>query len=698
MDLKREIFNGICGGKLAFKGSREISAALRLHPSDKHNLKAALDELVKDGKIIRERNGGYCTPEQAGVFIGTVQGSARGFAFVIPDEKVAGDYFIPKKSMNGAYDGDRVLAAPVKGTDDEAFIVSILERGIKKVIGTLWRERHNYYVIPDNSRQPEIFVPASLIGGGHNGDKVVCEITSFPYGKAPGGKVVEVLGEEGDLEAEELSIIREYGLYEEFPEDVEREAERVSKREIVVGDREDFREKLIFTIDGEDTRDMDDGVSLERDGDNYILGVHIADVSHYVESGSATDEEAYARGTSVYFPDRVLPMLPKALSNGTCSLNEGEDRYAVSCIMTFSKDGEKLSGKICESVIRSRHKTTYPQISALCEGDTSIYPDLKEVADDMKALCLALEKRRNSAGCVNIEVHDAHIFIKNDEIIIPPVERDESTMSHRIIEQFMVSANETVAEFLAAKRAPCLYRIHEKPDGEKAATFYAFLRDLGINARGDPDDLTPSDFAKILQDAKDRPEFGVINKVMLRTMQKARYSEENVGHFGLASKCYCHFTSPIRRYPDLFVHSALKEILHSADGSKLTKIAHSAGIDCSERERIADDAERAVDDLYKLAYMSERIGEEYDGVISGVTSFGVFCELENTVEGLIPLEDLEGGDYEFYAEKFLLKGAKRSYKLGQPIKIKVTGTDLQTRRVYFKDISCYNNKNETDSL
>lgn len=698
MNLKREIFNGISGGKLAFKGSREISAALRLHPSEKSNLKSALDELLKDGKIIRERNGGYCTPTQAGAFTGTVQGSARGFAFIIPDEKGAGDFFVPKKSVNGAYDGDRVIAVPVKGTDDEAYIVSILERGIKRVIGTLWRENHNFYVLPDNQRQPEIFVPAALIGGGQNGDKVVCEITSFPYGKAPGGKVIEVLGEEGDLEAEELSIIREHGLYEEFPEDVESEAERVCKREINAENREDFRDKLIFTIDGEDTRDIDDAISLERDGDNYILGVHIADVSSYVKKGSALDEEAYARGTSVYFPDRVLPMLPKALSNGACSLNEGEDRCTMSCIMTFSKDGEKLSGRICESIIRSRHKTTYPQISALCEGDLSLYPDLKEVIDDMKSLCLALERRRNSAGCVNMEVHEAHIMIKDGEIIIPPIERNESTMSHRIIEQFMVSANETVAEFLSARRAPCLYRIHEKPDGEKAATFFAFLRDLGINARADLDDLSPTDFAKILKDTVGKPEFGVINKVMLRTMQKARYSDENVGHFGLASKCYCHFTSPIRRYPDLFVHRALKEILHSSDGSKLAKIAHSAGIDCSERERIADDAERAVDDLYKLAYMSERLGEEFDGVVSGVTSFGVFCELDNTVEGLIPLEDLEGGDYEFYAEKFLLKGSKRSYRLGQPLKIKVTGTDLQTRRVYFKDISCYNKKDETDSL
>lgn len=686
MNFKKEIFNGIAGGKLAYKGLREISSALRLRPSEKRLLKNVLSELEGDGKIMRDRNGGYCTPAQARAFTGTVQGNARGFAFIIPDD-ASGDYFVPKRSVNGAYDGDRVLAAPVRGTEDEAYIVKILERGLKRVVGTLWKEGRAYTLLPDNPRQPEIFIPASSVGEGKSGDKAVCEITSFPFGKAPGGKVTEILGEEGELEAEELSVLREYGLYEQFPEDAAEEAIRVSKKAITVGEREDFRDKLIFTIDGEDTRDIDDGVSLERDGENFLLGVHIADVSSYVEKGSALDDEAYARGTSVYFPDRVLPMLPKELSNGACSLNEGEDRYALSCLMTFTKDGKRLSYRLCESVIRSRHKTTYPEISALCSGDTDKYPDLAETVSEMKELCLALEARRNAAGSVNLDVHEAHITIENDEIVIPPVERGENTLSHRIIEQFMIAANEAVAEFLEERAFPCLYRIHEKPAAEKAATFFAFLRDLGVNARGDYEDLKPMDFAKILAETEGKPAFSVINKVMLRTMQKARYAEKNIGHFGLASQCYCHFTSPIRRYPDLFVHRAVKEALHGGTGQELAASAHAAGVDCSERERIADEAERAVDDLYKMAYMSERLGEEYDAVVSGVTSFGVFCELDNTVEGLIPLEDLEGGDYEFYEEKFLLKGAKRSYRLGQTLKVKVTGTDLTSRRVYFTDIT-----------
>ncbi len=688
MNLERELFNAISGGKLAFKDTKAISAALRLLPPERRALPSALGNLIADGKIIRTKSGGYCTPEQAGAFTGKVQGNARGFAFVIPDDKsrLSGDFFVPARALNGAYDGDRVLAVPVYGAGDEAFIAKVLERGISRTVGTLWKNGRNYCVQPDNSRQPDIFVPFAHVLNGKSGDKVVCEITSFPYGKAPSGKVVEVLGKEGDFGAEELSIIRSYGLYEEFTADAEIQAESAAEKRITADGREDFRDKLIFTVDGEDTRDIDDGVSLESEGGNFVLGVHIADVSAYVEQGGALDNEAYARGTSVYFPDRVLPMLPKALSNGACSLNEGEDRYALSCLMTFTNSGERISYRITESVIRSRHKTSYPEISAICAGDAQKYPDLVGVVGDMRTLCLALEKKRNEAGSVNLDVREAKITLKGDEIVIPPVERGENAISERMIEQFMIAANEAVADFLQKNGAPCLYRIHEKPEREKAEAFLSFLREFGINPKADADDIRPADFADILAQAEGKPAFSVINKVMLRTMQKARYSETNKGHFGLASDIYCHFTSPIRRYPDLFVHRAVKCVLHKKDTTRLAQGARSAGLDCSERERVADDAERAVDDLYKLAYMSERLGEEYEAVVSGVTQFGVFCELGNTVEGLIPLEDLEG-DYEYFAEKFLLKGKKRSYRLGQRLKVKVTGTDLGQRRVYFKDIT-----------
>lgn len=621
-------------------------------------------------------------------YTGVVQGTNKGYAFITPSEDLGHDFFVPQRDVNGAYHGDTVLFAHVRGTKDEAYIIKILERGLKRVIGTFEKDRNYAYVYPDNPKQPTIFIPRSSSMNARGGDKVVCEVTSFPKGKAPSGNVIEILGEEGDLITEELSIIRSYELEEEFPQNVLDEARSVSAEKVVPDGRKDFRGKLIITIDGEDTRDIDDGISLERQGENYVLGVHIADVSHYVRFKSELDKNAYSRGTSVYFPDRVLPMLPKELSNGACSLNEGEDRYAMSCVMVFSPDGERISYKIYNSIIRSAHRTTYNEITSILEKDPDIclkYPDLTDMAENMKELCLAMEARREKLGSVTLDVKEAHIYVNEEgEIIIPSAER---TISQRIIEQFMISANEAVAEYLEKHIAPCLYRVHESPSAEKASAFFSFLRDLGVKTQGDCEDIKPRDFQNILNSTVDKPFYSIINRVMLRSMQKARYSEENLGHFGLASSCYCHFTSPIRRYPDLFVHRSLKETLrdNKANAVKLYgAIAHEAGIDCSARERVADECERKVDDLYKLAYMSERLGEEFDATISGVTSFGIFCELDNTVEGLVPIEDLPRDEYEYFEEKFLLKGAKHSYKLGGRVKIKVVDCDLGRLRVLFR--------------
>lgn len=617
-------------------------------------------------------------------FTGIVQANERGFAFIVPDDniKYPNDFFVPRSSLCGAFNGDKVLAVPVKGTKDEAKIVKIIERCSKPVIGTYERGK----VYPDDLRMPEVTVPAALKFNAKNGDKVVCEICAYRKSGQPSGKVTEVLGESGDFEVEELSIIRAHGLYEQFPQSVIDEADRASGEKIQLNSRRDLREKLIFTIDGADTRDVDDAVSLEFKDGNYVLGVHIADVSHYVKYKSVTDEEAYARGTSVYFPDRVLPMLPKSLSNGACSLNEGEDRYALSCVMTFDKDGIRQSYEIFESVINSRHKMTYDDVTAICEGNEKLcerYADIVTTVKNMKKLCLIMERRRAAAGEVNLDVREAKIHVdENGEIVIPDYKRG---ISERIIEQFMISANEAVAEFLQKKNAACLYRIHESPSPEKASTLISFLKDLGVYARCDTAAVTPKDFRNILKNVADKPYASVVNKVMLRSMQKARYAENNLGHFGLASGCYCHFTSPIRRYPDLFVHRSLKSILHG--DTKLmpvyVKNAQSAGIDCSERERIADEAERDVDDLYKTVYMSDRIGEIYDATVSGVTNFGVFCELENTIEGLIPIDVLPDDNYEFFAEKFLLKGRKASFRLGDNLKVRVDGCDFGRMRVLF---------------
>ena len=693
MKLKESILIKIKEGKLTFKNAKAMCDSLGMRYSDRDKVKKALAELEDEGKIIKDGQGGYATPEQLGAFRGTVQGNERGFAFIIPDDKSVrdGDFFVPRRALNGAMNRDKVLAVHKRGTEDEAYVVKIIERGQKRIVGTFEKDKRAGYVLPDDKRfDSDVYVPLSLCMNAKPGDKVVAEITSYPKNAMVGGKIVEILGESGDFYTEELSIIRSYGLIEEFPAEVERAAEEVARQPITPGKRRDLRNLLTITIDGEDTRDIDDAVSLERDGQNYVLGVHIADVSHYVKLNGKLDREAYARGTSVYFPDMVLPMLPKALSNGACSLNEGEDRYAMSCFMVFDQSGKKLGYDICESIIKSDHRMTYTEVTAILDGDEAVtkkYADVAPMLREMEKLCLKLEKRRKAAGSIDLDVKEAHIYVNEQgEIVIPDYER---SVSHRIIEQFMVSANESVADFAFKRKAPFLYRVHEQPSPEKASTFFSFLRDLGITPMGNVQDLQPSDFQKILKEVEDKPYSPVVNRVMLRSMQKARYCEDNLGHFGLASQCYCHFTSPIRRYPDLFVHRVLKKLLAGDDaGAKKTygPIAHEAGIDTSECERRADMAERDVDDLYKVVYMQDKIGEEFDAVISGVTNFAVFAELPNTIEGIMRIETLPQDSYAFIEEKFLLKGIKHSFKIGDPIRIKVAGCDYGNMRVEFVPI------------
>lgn len=690
MKLKDRLLEKIKDGQCTFKNVKAMCDCIGVRYSDRDKVKKALLQLEDEGEIIKDGQGGYATPEQLGAFRGVVQGNERGFAFIIPEGNAAyrGDYFVPRRALNGAMNKDVVLAVHKRGTEDEAYVVKIIERGQRRVVGTFEKDKRAGYVIPDDKRfDSDVYIPLSLCMNAKPGDKVVAEITSYPKNAMVGGKIVEILGESGDFYTEELAIIRGYGLIEEFSAEVERQAEEVARQPITLGRRRDLRALTTITIDGEDTRDIDDAISLERDGQNYILGVHIADVSNYVKLNSKLDREAYARGTSVYFPDRVLPMLPKALSNGACSLNEGEDRYAMSCFMTFDSNGKKTDYKICESVIRSDHRMTYTEVTAILDGDRQLnkkYSDVAPMLRDMHNLCLKLESRRKAAGSIDLDVKEAHIYINEDgEIVIPDYER---SVSHRMIEQFMVSANESVADYAFKRKAPFLYRVHEQPSPEKASTFFSFLRDLGITPTGDVHNLQPTDFQKILKGVEGLPYSPVVNRVMLRSMQKARYCEDNLGHFGLASQCYCHFTSPIRRYPDLFVHRVLKKLLAGDDaGAKRAygPIAHEAGTDTSECERRADMAERDVDDLYKVVYMQDKIGEEFDAVISGVTNFAVFAELPNTIEGIMRIESLPKDNYAFIEEKLLLKGIRHSFKMGDSIRIRVAGCDYGNMRVEF---------------
>lgn len=698
MSAQERLFSLFEDGTLAGKTISEICRILEIPYREKKRVSDLLEDLCDDGKLYFTDDYKYGTIEQLGLIKGVLSGNERGFAFLVPEDKTnyPNDFFIPHRSLRGALHGDTVLierAFDGRG-EDEGKIVAILERGFRTVVGVFRRDRHAGYLIPDEKKfATEIYIPLSACSHIQNGVKAVAKITSYPRGKAPGGEIIEVLGDEDDFFAEELSIIRSYDLREEFPPRVEKEAEKEAKRAITQEDilqRKDFRNLLTITIDGEDTRDIDDAVSLQREGDGYLLGVHIADVTHYVAYRSPLDVEALERGTSVYFPDRVLPMLPRALSNGICSLNEGEDRLALSCMMHIDKKGVVRNSEIVESIIRSDHRMTYTEVGKMLDGDEELLKKYTDVAD-MVALCgeltHILQTMREKKGSISLDVKEAKIlFTENNEIIIPEYQR---AFSYQIIEAFMVLANETVAEYMQSIEAPFVYRIHEKPAEEKATAFRAFAQTLGLNARFTAEDVKPYDYQRLLKSAEGLAAYSVLNRVMLRSMQKARYSPENVGHFGLASSCYCHFTSPIRRYPDLCIHRIIKEVINGGYANavaRYTDFVERAAKLSSERERRATDAERDVDDLYMVMYMSERIGKQYDAVISGVTAFGLFAELSNTVEGFIPIESLFG-EYKFDPDRFQLVGRTESYTIGEEIRIKVVDVDFERRRTEFRLIS-----------
>ena len=704
MNAKQSLLEQFQSGTLNGKTIDGICKNLKIPFREKKSLLALLNSLIDDGYLCVTRDGEYGTPEKLGLIKGVLRGNERGFCFLVPDDKETfpNDYFIPHRALHGALHGDKVFIQRTWGrSDDEGEVVRILERGFKEIVGTFTRDRRAGYLTPDDKRFfTEIYIPLADCFNIKNGVKAIAKITDYPYGKAPRGKIIEILGDGDDFFAEELSIIRSFSLREEFPKAVEKAAILQSERKILENDlqnRRDFRDLLTITIDGADTRDIDDAVSLQEQDGNFLLGVHIADVSHYVEYRSVLDKEAFDRGTSVYFPDCVLPMLPRPLSNGICSLNEGEDRLALSCLMTINQKGAVIQSEIVESVIRSKRKTTYDEITLLLDGDEEICQKYADIADMVRLfakLTKILQSVREKKGSVDLEVKETKILFDGEEIVIPDYD-EKRNFSHQIIEEFMVLANETVAEYMQSIEAPFVYRIHEKPNEEKANAFRVFAQNLGLNARFKDKDVNPYDYQKLLKSAENLPVYPVLNRVMLRSMQKARYASENIGHFGLASKCYCHFTSPIRRYPDLCIHRIIKDVINGnyagaceQYGDKVAEIA----LQSSERERRAAEAEREVDALYTTMYMSEKIGEEYLAVISGVTQFGLFAELPNTVEGFIPIETLRG-EFEFIPERFLLKGSKESFSIGEEIKIAVVDVDFDRRRTHFKYLGKFQTEN-----
>ena len=644
-------------------------------------------------------------------------GHERGFGFVkISDDEA--DIFIAKNNKKDAMNGDIVEVKIIdenSGNSREGAIVQVVERNTKQVVGTFEKSRNFGFVIPDdNTLGTDIFISKSNFGKAKNHQKVVVKITKYPRkGMKAEGKIFEVLGYEDETGVDMLSIIKEYNLESEFPKKVLEEAKRVSKKEIVPNGRVDLRDKEIFTIDGEDAKDLDDAVCVDKNEDGtYTLGVHIADVSYYVQDGSLLNKEAIKRGTSVYMLDRVIPMLPTELSNGCCSLNEGKDRYAISVIMKIDSKGKVIDNDIFKSIIKVTKRMNYNDVYKIIERkDEKVlakYESYISHFDKMKELALILKERRLKDGYLSLDIPESKIILdKNGKPI--DIMAYETNFAHEIIEQFMLTANETVAERFYWLEAPFIYRVHEKPDSDKVKELNKYLFNFGYRIKGKLDDVKPKAFSQILEDVKGKDEERVVSNLLLRTLKVARYEAENKGHFGISSKYYCHFTSPIRRYPDLFIHrviskyleymsiesnkgknvknnKAVNDIIDENTKAKLEKQAIKYAESSSECEQNATKAERASEDIKMAEYMQDKIGEQYDGIISSITSWGMFVQLNNTVEGLIRLAEIND-DYYIYDDmnkQLIGKETKKVYKLGQKVKIEVVFADKQTRKIDFK--------------
>lgn len=612
---------------------------------------------------------------------GKIDASSKGFGFLVRDDG-GEDLFIPARDMNTALGGDRVVCVRTgrnRGAG-EARVVEITERANKNVVGVYRREGGAGVVTPDNTRLgSDIYIKNEGKNGARDGQKVVAEIVAYVQGRRPEGVVAEVLGYPDDTGVDVLSIIRSCDLHEAFPRGVIEECAAVPEfvpAQKTAG-RKDYRDECIVTIDGDDSRDFDDAVTVRRTDDGgFRLGVHIADVAEYVRHGTKLDKEAYARGTSVYFPDRVLPMLPEKLSNGICSLNEGEDRLTLSVIMYIDNLGNIVRHKIREGVIRSAARLTYSNVAKILEGDETLrarYAAIVPMLEDMKVLAALLRNKRTARGNIEFDIPECKVVVDENGHTVDVV-KYEQLISHKIIEEFMLACNETVAERFVREKAPFVFRAHAAPPAEKVQTFMGFISALGLSYRGNVNAPQSVDFARFLA-SLDGSVAGVVNRVALRSMSKAAYEPKNAGHFGLAAPYYCHFTSPIRRYPDLMIHRIIKDYLHNGDKAfkKYANVVAEVSKHCSEREKSAEAAERKVDDLKKADYMRDKIGAQYDGVISGVTEWGVFVELSNTVEGLVRTENLPGDGYVFNADLFRLDSPRHTFKLGDAVRIQVAG-------------------------
>ncbi len=686
--------------------AKEIAGIFMVPKNKYNNFKSILDKLEKEYKIQKNRKNKYSIIDENKYIKGTYRGNEKGYGFVIPENEEMEDIFIPRGNNNNALNDDIVVAEIVKESEDgkrkEGKIVSIVKHEKDKIVGLFVKSRNFGFVIPDDKKfGGDIFISKSNFAKAKNNQKVVVKLTKYPEkNKKAEGKIIEIIGGIDEAGVDMLSLVKEYDLPYEFPQGVIEEAKskgnKVDKKDIP--NRIDLRDKKIFTIDGEDAKDLDDAVRVYKNDDgNYMLDVHIADVSYYVTENSLLDKEAIIRGTSIYMLDRVIPMLPKELSNGICSLNAGEDRFTLSCTMEIDKEGNIISSDIYKAVIKVTERMNYKDVQKIIDGsDEKVLEKYKNYIQDfklMEELAKILKNKRLERGYLNLDLPESKVVLDNNGHAVD-IKKYELYFSNEIIEQFMLSANETIAERFYWLEAPFIYRVHEEPDIDKVKELNKFLYNFGYKINKSGDKVYPKEFAKVLDSVKGKTEERVVSNLVLRTLKVARYESENDGHFGIASKYYCHFTSPIRRYPDLFIHRIISKYLENnyelseKQKEKYEKQAEQYAKTSSDREKIATKVERDSIDIKMAEYMQDRIGEEYEGMVSSVTSFGIFVELDNTVEGLIRFENLGDEYFEYDEEHKQLTGEKTgiTYKIGDRVKIKVINANKETRQIDFEKI------------
>jgi ribonuclease R len=663
----------------------------------------SLNELEEAGELVRTRKNRFGLPEKMNLYRGRLQMHAKGFAFLIPDDEEQRDIYIHHSDMASAMNNDKVLVRLEKkseaGNRPEGTVVRILERAVHTVVGTFENNRAFGFVVADDKRIPnDIFIPKAETHGAVSGHKVIVHITKYQEdGKSAEGEVIQILGHKNDPGIDIISIIYKHGIKLDFPEEVLDQAanapETIKEKELEA--RRDLRNEVVVTIDGADAKDLDDAVSVKQlDNGNYQLGVYIADVSYYVQEGTPMDKEAFERGTSVYLVDRVIPMIPHRLSNGICSLNPHVDRLTLGCQMEINTQGEVVNHDIFQSVINSTERMTYHDVNKILvdkeEEVRDKYQKLVPMFEKMELLAAILRGKRMGRGAIDFDFKEAQVLVDDKGKATDVVLRERS-VAERLIEEFMLAANETVAEHFHWMDVPFIHRIHEEPDQAKLQNFFEFVAGLGYVVKGTANDVHPQALQKVIDEVQGKPEEMIVSKLMLRSMKQARYDPQGIGHFGLATEFYTHFTSPIRRYPDLIVHRLIRTYLLEKHMDRQTikkwkenlpEIARHT----SEKERTAVDAERDTDDLKKAEYMQDHIGEEYTGVISSVTNFGLFVELENTVEGLVHVSYLTDDYYHYDEQSHALIGERTAniYRIGDEVRVRVTSVNLDEHAVDFE--------------